>query len=67
VLVVRRLKDCQELVRRVLLNELEFDIQRKEVEGREYSLLVEQVSGCVFRVMTGDAKLTNSFWNFYLS
>jgi hypothetical protein len=67
VLVVRNLDDCARIIRRVLLNELEFTVEEKNEFGRDYILLRETVSGSVFRVMTGDAKLTNSFWNFYLN
>lgn len=31
-----------------------------------YTVLREQISGSIFRVMTADAMLTNTFWNFYL-
>lgn len=67
VLVVRSLDDCARLIRRVLLNELEFEIEEKSIDDKTYVLLTETISQSVFRVMTGDAKLTNSFWNFYLS
>ena len=67
VLVVRDLADCAKIVRRVMLNELEFNISEKNVGGNKYVLLTESISNSVFRVMTGDAKLTNSFWNFYLN
>lgn len=67
VLVVRDVADCAKIIRRVLLNELEFRIEEKVVDGKAYILLIESISNSVFRVMTGDAKLTNCFWNFYLS
>jgi hypothetical protein len=68
VLVVRYTHDCAQLVRRILMGQMEFDIQEKAVEGVDgvYLLLREKISGCVFRVVTGDKMLTNSFWNFYL-
>jgi len=66
VLVVREVGDCAELIWRVITKNLEFTLDAKTVDGREYVLLREEVSGCVYRVMTGDAMLTNSFWNFYL-
>ena len=28
--------------------------------------LREEISGCVYRVVTKNRKLTNCFWNFYL-
>ena len=66
VLVVRYPYQCAELVRRIVLRELEFDIEEKNIANRVYFLLREKVSGSVFRVVTGDKMLTNSFWNFYL-
>lgn len=66
VLVVRTAEDCAELVRRVVTRSLEFDFEKKRVGEFTYSLLREKISGCIFRVMTGDPLLTNSFWNFYL-
>ncbi len=66
VLVVRSISDCAELIYRIVTLRLEFRIEKKSIEGVEYHFLRETVSNSVFRVMTGDAMLTNSFWNFYL-
>ena len=66
VLVVRSASDCAELIYRIVTRTLEFDIERDSVEKVEYHFLRERVSGSIFRVMTGDAMLANSFWNFYL-
>lgn len=66
VLVVRSVADCVEIVRRTVLNSLDLEIDPQEVDGKEYLYLREQISGSVFRVVTGDELLTNSFWNFYL-
>ena len=67
VLVVRTIERCAELVRRIVLRELEFEIEDVvEADGMKYAYLRETVSGCIFRVVTGDKMLTNSFWNFYL-
>lgn len=66
VLVVRHIYHIAELVRRVVLRELEFEIEPKEVDGVDYLVLREKVSQSVYRVITGDKMLTNSFWNFYL-
>jgi hypothetical protein len=66
VLVVRTVEDCAELIRRVLMRELEFDLETRAIEGQDYVFLRERVSASIFRVMTGDAMLTNAFWNFYL-
>jgi hypothetical protein len=66
VLVVRTVEACADLIRRIVTHKLQFRIEEKTVEGVKYQLLRETVSDSVFRVMTGDAILTNSFWNFYL-
>lgn len=51
---------------RIVTGTLQFRIERKVFGGVEYHMLIETVSDSIFRVMTGDAILTNSFWNFYL-
>ncbi len=62
VLVVRTIPDCAALLRRVLLFGMDFDLEEKD--GMWY--LRERISGCIFRVVTSDRKLSNCFWNFYL-
>lgn len=66
VLVVRREEDCAELIARIVTARLEFDVTEETKAGIQYVLLREQITKCVFRVMTGDQRLTNAFWNFYL-
>lgn len=66
VLVVRSVAQCAELLRRILLNEMELTVEQTITDDRVTVLLKESISGCVFRAMTGDELLTNSFWNFYL-
>jgi len=66
VLVVRSVQDCAELIFRIVTATLEFDIESKSLHGVAYHFLREKISNCVFRVMSGDAMLTNTFWNFYL-
>lgn len=66
VLVVRTIKDCVSLLKGILLNSLEFDIERKVVSEKEYIYLRERISKCIFRLKTGDVLLTNSFWNYYI-
>ncbi len=66
VLVVRTVDDCAKLIHSVLLNQLKFTIDPVDKNNKGYLFLRETISGCVFRVMTGDVKLTNTFWNFYL-
>jgi hypothetical protein len=70
VLVVRSIPDCAALLRRILLYSMEFDLEEESRVG--YSdkdsmwNLRERISGCIFRVVTNDRKLSNCFWNFYL-
>ncbi len=66
LLVVRSVDDCAKLIRKILLNELEFTIESVDKDGNKYYLLRETITNCVFRVMSGDKLLTNAFWNFYL-
>lgn len=66
VLVARTVKETAELVRRIMLNRLEFRIDRVEVAGKSYLLLRETVTESVFRVVSGDEALTNAFWNYYV-
>lgn len=67
VLVVRSVEECARLLRDIFLNTMKFDVVEKEIEGQAYLLLIERITGCIYRVMSGDALLTNSFWNFYLT
>jgi hypothetical protein len=66
VLVVRTVNDCAALLRRIMLSEMEFTLEEAKVDEKVTILLREKISGCVYRAMTGDELLTNSFWNFYL-
>lgn len=61
VLVVRKIDDCAQLIKQILLNKMQFTVE----DRNGYVLLREIISGCIFRVMTADKLLTNSFWNFY--
>jgi hypothetical protein len=63
VLVVRTIETCRDLLRRVLTNAMEFDLE--ENAGDRMWYLRETISGCVYRVVSKDRKLTNCFWNFY--
>lgn len=62
VLVVRNVADCAALVRRILTSTLQFSV----TEENGATVLRETISGCVFRIATGDFMLSNAFWNFYL-
>jgi hypothetical protein len=66
VLVARTIDQCVDLIRRILTRTLEFRIRKEIRDGRQYVYLQEVSTDCIFRVMTGNAMLTNSFWNFYL-
>ncbi|MGH7146418.1 MAG: hypothetical protein ACREIJ_00740 [Nitrospiraceae bacterium] len=68
VLVVRSVNDCAKLLRKIMLNEMEFDLEKKVAKNNKivHWALREKISKCIFRVVTGDELLTNSFWNFYL-
>ncbi len=61
VLVARTVPECAELIKRVVLERLEFDLVQK---GNAYAL-VEKSTGSIHRVVSQDSHLTNSFWNFY--
>lgn len=62
VLVVRSISDCAALLRRILLYDMVLIVEEKE----DMWYLREQISGCIYRVVTKDRKLNNCFWNFYL-
>lgn len=68
VLVVRNVKDCAELLYKILTNSMEFEIKNIIDKNKKHSFysLNEKISGCPFRVVTGYKKLTNSYWNLYL-
>jgi hypothetical protein len=63
VLVVRRIPDCARLLRQVLTGTMEFDLRKNDRDRMWY--LRERISGCAYRVVSLDRKLTNCFWNFY--
>jgi hypothetical protein len=62
VLVVRTVQNCARLIRNIVLQDLDFELN----EDGDFIVLSEKISGCIFRVVTADAMLTNTFWNFYL-
>jgi hypothetical protein len=66
VLVVRSIEECVELLRAILTNKALFDIEIDADDAdRRGRVLVERISGSVFRAVTGNEKLTNSFWNLW--
>jgi hypothetical protein len=62
VLVVRGVKECAKLLRSVLTNDMQLDVE----EDDDMWYLREKISGCVYRVVTKNPRITNCFWNFYL-
>jgi len=67
VLVVREIHDCAKLLRKILLNEMEFSTEYIGEKGKGVWTLIENISKCPFRVITDNERITNSFWNFYLT
>ena len=63
--MVRTIQKCAELIKNILLNTLEFEIDDNQKQEMGNISLKEKISGCVYRSMTTDKLLTNSFWNFY--
>ena len=64
VLVVRKIDKCAKLLYNILLNKANFNIEIDE--DNDCICLREKISDCIFRVVTRNKRLTNSFWNFYL-
>jgi hypothetical protein len=64
VLVARDTNQCAKLLRGILLNELEFELEEQPDQGAIF--LREKETRSIYRVVTHDQHLTNSFWNFYL-
>jgi len=62
VLVVRGVKECAKLLRSVLTNDMQLDVE----EDDDMWYLREKISVCVYRVVTKNPRITNCFWNFYL-
>lgn len=62
VLVVRDINTCVKILRGILTNSLEFEIKHYD-EG--YTGLIERYSGSIYRLITDNELLTNSFWNFF--
>lgn len=67
VLVARDISTCAKLIRAHVLRSVEYVIYEEKEAGSEYTYLKEKISGCIYRVVTGDKVLTNSYWNFYLN
>jgi len=63
VMVVRKEKDCADLLSRLLTNRCDFCFDSKKEAG--VTALVEGISGSLFRVVTENPTLTNAFWSLY--
>jgi len=66
VLVVRNVDNCAQLLYNILTNRLRQNLFMGYDSEMNYYFLKEKVSDSIYRVVTNDRKLTNSFWNFYL-
>ena len=66
VIVARSIAECAELIKRVLTRTLTFDVEESVTPIGKYLFLREQLTKSIFRVVTGDMMLTNTFWNYYL-
>lgn len=64
VLVVRQIEKCAELLYNIILNKADFKIEVDE--KNDCICLKEDISECIYRSVTRNKRLTNSFWNFYL-
>ena len=63
VLIVRSVEHCAQLLRSIVLKQMEFVLEKSKNGTLK---LMEKISNSVYRVVTSDEELTNSFWNFYL-
>jgi len=74
VIVVRNEEQCADILHKLLLRELEFELEELEPSEPEFAcgdyrktyVLREETTGSPYRIVIGDEQLTNSFWNFYL-
>ncbi|KKN38716.1 hypothetical protein LCGC14_0750680 [marine sediment metagenome] len=62
VLIVREIDTCVKILKGILTNSLEFEIKHFD-DG--YTGLIEINSSCLYRMVTDNKLLTNSFWNFF--
>lgn len=66
VLVVRDFETCKKVLIQILTKSMEFEIRHVE-KRNEYGFtgLYEKNSDSLYRIITDDPHLTNSFWNFF--
>ena len=62
VIVTRNPKQSIEILKQLIQNKAKFKIVREE----NYTALVEKDTDSIFRVITKNKRLTNSFWNYFL-
>lgn len=66
VIVARTPSQCATLLRRIILNELDYILEPPMPEiNKDFIYLRESTTHSVYRVMTNNPLLTNTFWNFY--
>ncbi len=66
VLVARTEEQCAILIKQILLNSLQLELHEPTTgKYKDFLLLKEPMTESVFRVVSNDPVLTNSFWTFY--
>jgi hypothetical protein len=63
-IVMDRLNEVPEMVRRIFENDMEFELTKK---ADDYFLLCEKMTGSTIRVQSSDLMLREVFWNYYNS
>ena len=61
VIVCRKPKTCINILIAILANKLNFKIKRED----DYTGLFETTTDSIYRIITHDNDLTNSFWNYF--
>jgi len=66
VLVARTPAQCATLLRKIILNELDYVLDPPMPDiNKEFVYLRENTTKSIFRIMTNNPLLSNTFWNFY--
>ena len=66
VIVVRDYEMCVKILKQILTKSMEFEIKHIIKDGKsEFTGLFEKNTGSLYRIITDDPHLTNSFWNFF--
>ncbi len=66
VLVVRSINDCARIIKSIVTRNMQFIVEKPNKSNKYCLLLKEKISNSIFRVITNEETLTNSFWNFYV-